>query len=862
ASRGEMGINGLLQYYAAERNQSNALSCIASSPANLPSLEALELLVLGLSFANVSCTMERFDQYESRRPPGPPWRAQYLPDVGSEDRDGRMYEDRSRSRSPEGSSNPRAPHASSRYHDRPREYSRGREPRSDYRDRDQGYDRHWRSRSPYQRGRQPYSDRDHDQYRAPRRHSRPRGELHPGAENTVIMMEGVPRDMTQDDVFEELKAAYAPDIAELEDVRVIRDRQTVVVFTGTSRGIGFLEFRAIEEAKKFMQRHHPYIYLYGPTAGQNDRASRVRIMYSRDRGHPHAKGSGDWTCRMDGAVNRAFRMTCSQCNAPRPGKSSHEARHDHDRLDSKWHPRADMFPASQPWVFPNLHETNRGSNDTDPRNQPSQYIIIRELQPNVDEKLLAKGVAKLCRPASGDSASARETTEGVASTTRDTNLGARQGSLRRVLLVRDRATDESWRYGFAEFASATDAQDAMNRLPSFETFTISSHKVQVNFPHSGVFVPVLVPDRRTEQFTFNPLADKSKHLMYYDDRAYLKEMVVTRPEDDPATEQAKNDNAAGVAQDGQSKKSIDKPKKKKGDATTGASTKKPAGPRLMQFWNSRHAELHGLAQDNENEPEGKPEDLPTQSFADSKRMCCWLCKVGGFSNQRQLTRHEESQVHLEKLKNKDAVAEGTRRLVSLRVIPPARDFPHQSFADPEHYICLLCTRQFQSIEEVTIHEQSSELHVSNLKDEALVAKAMESLKSFGLLKPAPDSEYRDRARERRQAYGTDQGKSNAAQRKPVAPTSEDEAPVQTTSKGASMLSKMGWSEGSGLGAHGTGATAPIATELYAQGVGLGARGSKIGDASEEAARNTRGRPDEFLAKTKENARQRFDEMNR
>lgn len=64
-----------------------------------------------------------------------------------------------------------------------------------------------------------------------------------------------------------------------------------------------------------------------------------------------------------------------------------------------------------------------------------------------------------------------------------------------------------------------------------------------------------------------------------------------------------------------------------------------------------------------------------------------------------------------------------------------------------------------------------------------------------------------------------------------------------------------------MGAQGTGVTAPIATEVYAQGVGLGAQGSKIGDAVEEAGRNTRGRYDEFLEKTKANARQRYDRLS-
>lgn len=41
-------------------------------------------------------------------------------------------------------------------------------------------------------------------------------------------------------------------------------------------------------------------------------------------------------------------------------------------------------------------------------------------------------------------------------------------------------------------------------------------------------------------------------------------------------------------------------------------------------------------------------------------------------------------------------------------------------------------------------------------------------------------------------------------------------------------------------------TAPIATDMYVQGVGLGAQGGKIGDAVDEAERNTKGAMGSFL----------------
>jgi hypothetical protein len=43
-------------------------------------------------------------------------------------------------------------------------------------------------------------------------------------------------------------------------------------------------------------------------------------------------------------------------------------------------------------------------------------------------------------------------------------------------------------------------------------------------------------------------------------------------------------------------------------------------------------------------------------------------------------------------------------------------------------------------------------------------------------------------------------------------------------------------------------------------VGLGAEGGKLGDAGEEAARNTRGDFAAFVQKTKDRARERFERM--
>ena len=100
---------------------------------------------------------------------------------------------------------------------------------------------------------------------------------------------------------------------------------------------------------------------------------------------------------------------------------------------------------------------NSGDSDASPNGTPSQFLLIRNLEPTVTEDLLAKGVAKLYKPGRRSSPPAatasKKNSAKVASTTGDANLGAKEGSLRRVLLVRDRRNNESWRYGFAEFAT-------------------------------------------------------------------------------------------------------------------------------------------------------------------------------------------------------------------------------------------------------------------------------------------------------------------------------------------------------------------------------------------------------------------------
>lgn len=183
--------------------------------------------------------------------------------------------------------------------------------------------------------------------------------------------------------------------------------------------------------------------------------------------------------------------------------------------------------------------------------------------------------------------------------------------------------------------------------------------------------------------------------------------------------------------------------------------------------------------------------------------------------------------------------------------------------------CYLCSRQFKTEVEVNKHERLSDLHSSNLADESLVAKATAKMAKAGLT-PEPITasasddlgDYRDRAKERRQAFGSSK-KISLPMKKPASKPENDEIEedeAAPSSKGASLLGKMGWSAGEGLGAQGTGMTAPISSDMYVQGVGLGAQGGKVGDAAGEASRNTKNDYNDFLERTRDKAKERFQSM--
>ena len=241
-----------------------------------------------------------------------------------------------------------------------------------------------------------------------------------------------------------------------------------------------------------------------------------------------------------------------------------------------------------------------------------------------------------------------------------------------------------------------------------------------------------------------------------------------------------------------------------------------SAPSHLQFWSNRHAELHGI-------------------------------------------KSKDTDVAEDNNPSQDATSKPTKTEANKSFV--------QSYANLAKKCCYLCSRQFKTEAEVNKHERLSELHRTNLKDENLKIQALAKMKKAGIT-PVTNAiadddtpEYRDRAKERRAAFGSASKKVSLPMKKQAdetGPADADSKPAK--SKGAALLGKMGWNSGEGLGAQGTGITAPIATDVYAAGVGLGAQGGKLGDAVEEADRNTKGGYAEFVERAKDKAKERYHSM--
>ncbi|KAH6628396.1 hypothetical protein F5144DRAFT_578892 [Chaetomium tenue] len=743
-----------------------------------------------------------------------------------------------------------------------------------------------------------------------------------GDSGRVILLNSLPEDATERDILYGLDYITRDRHFSSDKVRVARLRHN---YDGSR--FAFVEFHRRSEAEDFLDRYYPEItFRLQHSRGLDSEPITVEIMAAEDRDEgDSSRGSrrddDGWDCINCGVMNYPHRAVCFKCKAERP---------------------EDDFGASGPFLT--------GETDECLQQTPSQYIVIRDLEGSVTEEVLAKGVMKLFVD---DPKPAKETPTTVnklkstAPTNSTVGLGAKSGSLRRVFLMRDRKTNESWRYGFAEFATVEDAMAAVAKFRASTRFTIASSPVVVAFIHTGVFIPAFdTAVTENQEFSFTPIYNSAVRVKYWDERAYPSARVVST---DPLPG-APSPGQPGGNGDEATKSAAKAAKKAKGNKEPVPVAKVAMMPQV-QLWTKASAQLHGAkpavdaatpsAQEPEEvrssvvrgpvrEAEDAQPDGPVApqtadqylSYADWDALACLACgweaptqahidERGWPQAPADLLIEHEGRTHRfyqdDRVKKKAAAAlsalgKEPRTIVRRTPRLKSEHLPvYKSYADWDRLRCLLCKRIFKNARLVWLHEQQSELHKRMLASPQNRARAAGEFETMGkkmrIVEPDADfkrlwevqrvrflqPQYRDRALERRRAFNQPKqptaattttatsSSSTAAttasvpeKRKEPTENPDDGAaagePAAKKSKGAGMLAKMGWTAGAGLGAEGAGRTEAVATEVYAPGVGLGAEGGRLGDASEEAVRNTRGDFGAFVQKTRERARERFEKM--
>jgi RNA-binding protein 5/10 len=500
----------------------------------------------------------------------------------------------------------------------------------------------------------------------------------------------------------------------------------------------------------------------------------------------------------------------------------------------------------------------------------------------VTEEMLANDMKKLELEkaiAPKDSSGTAPKLKSTAPSGQASGYGARLGSLHRVFLMRDAATDEPYKYGFAEFWTMEDAAAAMTKFKLSRSFTVAACSASVSYIHMGVFLPEdrqITPE--TERTCFHPLFNPQIRVRYRDSRAYPSQFVVT-----PEPPVAIKDIRAAPNEAAADKKS----KKRKAESALSTTAMKKAVPMAgqMAMWQRKHNEIFtpGSRANETSVPEEHQDDPNKMPIGGS------LGSTGGSKTSVKADANAPIKISL----SGSRIGGSPSQAGSVGSAPsPSRDESRprtseekdstaMSFVDRDRLMCLICMRKYKSVDEVNIHEKSRN-HRAATEDEERVKAALPRLaardkriqkQTEEANDPATTAQYRDRAQERREAFQqpkkpTPQHQSKSSDTVPSKTSRTDNKPAAPTvpkapqiSKGAGMLAKMGWTAGAGLGANADGRTEAIATNAYQEGVGLGADGGNLGDAAELAERKTTSTYADYVSSVQDRARERYNKLD-
>ncbi|KAI0792912.1 hypothetical protein C8Q75DRAFT_751903 [Abortiporus biennis] len=668
---------------------------------------------------------------------------------------------------------------------------------------------------------QDYDDRHQPRIQGGSGGYNPKKRLVPSEPSPHVIFLGLDPDFTEAD----LQAYLTGHGCNIETVTIIRDRST-----GASKGFGFAQFTNVETARAFVDPLFPFIQV--PPPASHGASATTAFYQSLEAGLPH--------------TGRRVKIDYSQ--SANPGEKR----------------RGPL-------------NTNDGTRDIG--NTQAPVLLFRGLDPLSGPQAIAQALKTSSGPG-------KEGAKGM----------------KRIILIKDKITLQSWGFAFVEFVDVTSAATVLGATMSPQIhpngFRISDRPVAASFAHPYSFQPLPDYSLRDDACLTSSMSlggMEGTWVRYWDEASTiaLLEFEVAEPVQ-PTTVSTEKKKEKKKHKDGLTTNKgpteasalpvSDKPVtlnfkggfgQKIGIASGTSITapiKKPAPLALGFSLNEEDGEGgngEGVNDDDVDE-KNDSEDAKAPTFKKVAPMVTSKKTVNNINKWNQV--QEELRDGTDNIATPPVVV-ATPIIAPVAVTPPAPPpkvaTPEAKaksatpvaveaefeFSDTNAKTCLLCARQFKSLDQLRRHNNESDLHKKNHKDANLRDVAREKAKTAKAKAeesqlPQPPK-YRDRASERRIMHhqpdiplpesstgggsggnGKAQGKKRHAEGPPP-PPSPPPPPINPgedqNNVGNKLLKMMGWKEGTGLGVEGEGRVEPIQTAIYAAGAGLGAsKGKEIG----------------------------------
>ncbi|KAH9029099.1 hypothetical protein EDB85DRAFT_1968260 [Lactarius pseudohatsudake] len=420
--------------------------------------------------------------------------------------------------------------------------------------------------------------------------------------------------------------------------------------------------------------------------------------------------------------------------------------------------------------------------------------------------------------------------------------------MKSIILIKDKTTLASWGFAFVEFVDvqAASAVLAATMSPQIHPngFRISDRPVATSFAHPYSFQPISDPILRDDaclpsSMTLGGVEDQ--WVRYWDEGATIAKLEY--------------ETVSVVPAEASTLPVSDKPV-----TLSFKGGSKPANLASTPASGVAAASTLGFSMTDEGDPDVDEGDRAASNedpkVAAAKKVAPLIASKKTANNiskwnqvQEVLSTGHSTPSNLEAAVPAKVATSETKPAPAPAALPEETEF---EFSDVVKIACLLCARQFKTLDQLKKHNKESDLHKRNLKDSNLRETARGKVKAAQAAaesNSARDSipKYRDRASERRIMHNQpdvplpegveDKRKQRRTAEGPTRPPTPPPPPVNPgrdeSNVGNKLLRMMGWKEGTGLGVDGDGRVDPVQTAIYATGVGLGAtKGKEVGKYQE------------------------------